>query len=91
MREPCATQNLLRDALHPFLQIVVDVGCYVVFWHRRLLDENQSARHIPGRQHPACSPHHCPTDEQRNQEMEVAATHKSQVMRNVEAFPALLF
>ena len=37
-------QNLLRDALHPLLQIVIDVGRDVVLGHRGLFDQNQRGR-----------------------------------------------
>ena len=84
-------ENLLRNALHPFLQVIVDIRRDIVFRHGGLLDQNQRARLVPRRQNPTRSPHHRPADKQRYQEMEVATAHYSQIMLKVEAFPALLF
>ena len=57
VQQPGAAENLLRDALHPLLQIVVDVGRDVIFRHGGLFHQNQRARLVARRQHPARAPH----------------------------------
>ena len=56
-------QNLLRDALHALLQVVINIRGNVILGHRRLLDQNQRGRLVARRQHPARGPHNRPTDE----------------------------
>ena len=90
MQKPRATENLLGDALHPLLQIIVHVGRDVILWHGGLLHQNQRGRLIARRKDPTCSPHHRPTHEKRYQKLQMATPHHPQVVLQVEAFRTFL-
>ena len=75
VQKPRPAENLLRNALQPHLQVLVDVRRHVVLGHGRLLHQNQRARLVTRRQHPARAPHQHPSQKQRNQEMDVPAAH----------------
>ena len=51
-----AAENLLRDAPHPVLQIVVHVGRDVILRHGGLLHQNQRARTGSAKAEPSSPP-----------------------------------
>ena len=84
-------QNLLRDALHPLLQVVINVRRDVVLRHAGLLDQDERGRFDTSAAAPSLRPIQLPINEQRDQKMDVAALHHAQIFRYVEALSALLF
>ena len=50
MQQSRTAQNLLGNALHPLLQVIVHIGRHVVFRHGGLFHQNQGARHVARRE-----------------------------------------
>src|ERR1039458_4610174 len=90
MQKPCPTKNLLCDALHPLLQVIVHVRRNVILRHGGLLHQDKCGRLIARRKNPACTPDQRPSQENRYQKLEMATPNHPQVALEVEAFRTLL-
>jgi len=89
-QKPRPAQNLLSNALKPYLQVIADVRSDDLFWNRGLLHQNESARLITRWQNPTDSPDRHPTDKQRYQKMQMPAACDSQIALKVKAFSFLV-
>ena len=67
VQQPRPAQNLLRNALHALLQIIVHVRGDVILRHGGLLHQDQGGGLVAGGQNPADSPNQHPSHEERDQ------------------------
>jgi hypothetical protein len=81
--EPRSTKDLLSYAVQAFLQIAADDWNYVLLWNFRLLYQDQRARTVDGRKHPAQSKGRHPASKERNEKMPVASACSDPILMKV--------